>query len=55
MSWQVYVDQSLLGTKKVTQAGIYGLDGGGVWAQSSGFSVRFVNNSSHPQRRFKIF
>lgn len=39
MSWQAYVDTNLVGTGYVSQAGIYGLNGGGVWAASPGFSV----------------
>lgn len=39
MSWQAYVDTNLVGTGFVSQAGIYGLNGGGVWAASPGFSV----------------
>ncbi|KAI7889314.1 profilin [Mucor mucedo] len=40
MSWQSYVDNNLVGTGYVSQAGIYGLNGGGVWAASSGFTVQ---------------
>lgn len=40
MSWQAYIDQSLLGTKKVTKAAIHGHDGG-MWACSQGFQVIF--------------
>lgn len=43
MSWQAYVDTNLVGTGAVTQAGIYGLNGGGVWASSPGFSVSVLN------------
>ncbi|CAO3663572.1 unnamed protein product [Umbelopsis vinacea] len=38
MSWQAYVDNNLIGSGQITQAGIYGLQGG-QWAASSGFSV----------------
>ncbi|XP_070538414.1 profilin-2-like [Ptychodera flava] len=38
MSWQVYVDQSLLSTGKVSKAAIHGHDGN-LWATSTGFSV----------------
>lgn len=41
MSWQSYVDTNLVGTGYVSQAGIYGLNGGGVWAASSGFTVSY--------------
>eukprot|EP00050_Salpingoeca_kvevrii_P013931 m.31757 g.31757 ORF g.31757 m.31757 type:complete len:129 (+) comp5398_c1_seq1:131-517(+) len=36
MSWQAYIDSSLLGTGQVSRAGIYGLDGS-KWASSAGF------------------
>lgn len=39
MSWQAYVDNNLVGTGFVSQAGIYGINGGGVWASSAGFTV----------------
>ncbi|KAF2274112.1 Profilin/allergen [Westerdykella ornata] len=38
MSWQAYVDQSLLGTGNIDKALIAGLDGT-VWAHSAGFSI----------------
>ena len=38
MSWQLYVDQNLLGTKKIENAAICGLDGT-IWAKSKGFNV----------------
>ncbi|KAJ1966115.1 profilin, required for normal timing of actin polymerization in response to thermal stress [Dipsacomyces acuminosporus] len=38
MSWQPYVDNNLVGSGKITQAAIYGLDGG-VWAQSPNFPL----------------
>ncbi|CAG8501659.1 34667_t:CDS:2 [Racocetra persica] len=37
MSWQTYIDDSLLGTGKIAQAAIYGLDGT-LWASSAGFN-----------------
>ncbi|KAF9168422.1 profilin, required for normal timing of actin polymerization in response to thermal stress [Actinomortierella ambigua] len=36
MSWQAYVDDNLVGTGKVSKAGIYGLDGT-KWASSAGY------------------
>ncbi|ORE09358.1 Profilin/allergen [Rhizopus microsporus var. microsporus] len=39
MSWQAYVDTNLVGTGKVAQAAICGLEGG-VWASSSGFQLQ---------------
>ena len=38
MSWQSYVDQNLVGTKKINSAGIFGHDKS-TWATSSGFQV----------------
>ncbi|KAG1723186.1 profilin [Suillus paluster] len=38
MSWQAYVDNNLVGTKKVTHAAILG-KAGGVWAKSAGFTI----------------
>jgi len=38
MSWQAYIDQSLLGTGAVKAAAIHGLDGN-PWATSPGFAV----------------
>ncbi|KAI8640345.1 profilin [Parasitella parasitica] len=38
MSWQAYIDTNLVGSGKVSQAGIYGLDGN-PWATSPGFKV----------------
>eukprot|EP00035_Acanthoeca_spectabilis_P038815 m.56480 g.56480 ORF g.56480 m.56480 type:complete len:129 (+) comp9304_c0_seq1:4425-4811(+) len=38
MSWQDYVDKSLIGTGTVSKASIHGLDGN-VWATSAGFAV----------------
>ncbi|KAF9975604.1 profilin, required for normal timing of actin polymerization in response to thermal stress [Actinomortierella ambigua] len=37
MSWQAYVDDNLVGTGKVSKAGIYGLDGT-KWAASAGYN-----------------
>eukprot|EP00871_Galdieria_phlegrea_P004937 jgi/Galph1/5444/GphlegSOOS_G4044.1 len=36
MSWQVYVDQQLIGSGKVKEAAICSLDGS-IWARSTGF------------------
>lgn len=38
MSWQAYIDSSLIGTGFVAQAAIHGLDGN-PWAFSPGFNV----------------
>ncbi|KIK69689.1 hypothetical protein GYMLUDRAFT_34092 [Collybiopsis luxurians FD-317 M1] len=38
MSWQAYVDTNLVGSGRVSQAAIIGLQGG-VWATSAGFEV----------------
>ncbi|KAI8915066.1 profilin [Entophlyctis helioformis] len=38
MSWQAYVDNSLIGTGKVTHAAIHGHDSS-LWATSKGFSI----------------
>ena len=38
MSWQTYVDSSLMQSKAVAAASIHGLDGT-AWARSPGFSV----------------
>ncbi|MFH8574101.1 profilin [Streptomyces sp. NPDC017993] len=38
MSWQAYVDTSLIGTGRITQATILGHDGN-AWAQSTGFHI----------------
>lgn len=38
MSWQVYVDQQLLGSGKVKEAAICSLDGN-IWARSAGFQA----------------
>ncbi|KAI8975368.1 profilin [Mycotypha africana] len=39
MSWQAYVDTNLIGTGNVSQAAIYGLNGG-EWAKSAGFQLQ---------------
>ncbi|KZF21216.1 profilin [Xylona heveae TC161] len=39
MSWQAYVDTSLLQSGNVDKAAIYKVDGSQVWAASAGFSV----------------
>jgi profilin len=41
MSWQAYVDSNLVGTGSVSQAAIYGVEGG-VWASSPGFAVSYL-------------
>ena len=41
MSWQAYIDQSLLGSKNVVKAAIHGHDGN-PWATSAGFAVCVV-------------
>ncbi|GJQ12398.1 hypothetical protein GpartN1_g4354.t1 [Galdieria partita] len=38
MSWQVYVDQQLLGSGRVKEAAICSLDGN-IWARSAGFQA----------------
>jgi len=38
MSWQAYVDQSLIGTGNIDKALIAGLDGT-IWAASAGFTI----------------
>ncbi|EDQ91881.1 uncharacterized protein MONBRDRAFT_35996 [Monosiga brevicollis MX1] len=38
MSWQTYIDQSLLGSGHVSKAAIHGHDGN-PWATSAGFNV----------------
>ncbi|KAI5853050.1 hypothetical protein DFP73DRAFT_534941 [Morchella snyderi] len=40
MSWQGYVDQSLLGTGKIDRAAIFSAAGDSVWAASPGFAVK---------------
>jgi len=39
MSWQAYVDQSLVGTGHVDKAAIFNAEGNSVWASSPNFSV----------------
>jgi profilin len=38
MSWQAYVDNNLVGSKCITKAAIFGIDGS-KWAASGGFNV----------------
>ncbi|KAG0702634.1 profilin [Suillus ampliporus] len=38
MSWQAYVDNNLVGTKRVAHAAILG-KAGGVWAKSAGLTI----------------
>lgn len=40
MSWQAYVDSSLLGSKKVTKAAIFSAAGDSVWATSADFVIK---------------
>ncbi|KAK5130983.1 hypothetical protein LTR08_001394 [Meristemomyces frigidus] len=39
MSWQAYVDQSLVGTGNLDKAAIFNTEGTSVWATSAGFTV----------------
>lgn len=39
MSWQAYIDTSLVGSGHVDKGAIYGLNGGGLWAATPGFDV----------------
>ncbi|KAK5938969.1 profilin, required for normal timing of actin polymerization in response to thermal stress [Knufia obscura] len=39
MSWQAYVDSSLVGTGTVDKAAIFNAEGTSVWATSAGFQV----------------
>ncbi|TQS37921.1 hypothetical protein Golomagni_01585 [Golovinomyces magnicellulatus] len=39
MSWQAYIDTSLIGSGHVDKGAIYGLNGGGLWAATPGFEV----------------
>ncbi|KAG2161966.1 profilin [Aureobasidium pullulans] len=39
MSWQAYVDQSLIGTGNIDKAAIFNSEGNSVWATSAGFTV----------------
>ncbi|KAH8154316.1 uncharacterized protein LAJ45_02084 [Morchella importuna] len=40
MSWQGYVDQSLIGTGKIDKAAIFSAAGDSVWAASPNFAVK---------------
>ncbi|KAI9848592.1 MAG: profilin, required for normal timing of actin polymerization in response to thermal stress [Sclerophora amabilis] len=39
MSWQAYVDTSLVGTGHLDKAAIFNSEGTSVWASSAGFTV----------------
>jgi len=39
MSWQAYVDQSLVGTGDVDKAAIFNSEGNSVWASTAGWQV----------------
>jgi len=39
MSWQAYVDQSLVGTGHVDKAAIFNSEGNSVWAHTAGWQV----------------
>lgn len=39
MSWQAYVDTTLLGSGNVDKAAIFGIEGPSAWATSAGFTV----------------
>lgn len=39
MSWQAYIDTSLVGTGNVDKAAIFNSEGTSVWATSSGFTI----------------
>ncbi|KAF2153731.1 profilin [Myriangium duriaei CBS 260.36] len=39
MSWQAYVDTSLVGTNNLDKAAIFNSEGNSVWATSAGFNV----------------
>ncbi|KAK5014269.1 profilin II [Cryomyces antarcticus] len=39
MSWQAYVDQSLVGSGNLDKAAIFDCEGINVWASSAGFTV----------------
>ncbi|KAI5848064.1 hypothetical protein BZA05DRAFT_119108 [Tricharina praecox] len=39
MSWQAYVDSSLLGSGKIDKAAIFSAAGDSVWAASAGFTL----------------
>lgn len=53
MSWQAYIDSSLLGTGKIDKAGIYSRAGDSTWAKSSNFTVRLTSHSNHRRRCLK--
>ncbi|CAK1359844.1 hypothetical protein CBER1_08906 [Cercospora berteroae] len=40
MSWQAYVDTSLVATGNVDRAAIFNSEGNSVWATSAGFTVK---------------
>ncbi|PUU81250.1 profilin [Tuber borchii] len=40
MSWQSYVDTSLVGSGKLDAAAIFSVDGKSVWASSAGFVIK---------------
>ncbi|KAF8453622.1 profilin [Terfezia claveryi] len=40
MSWQVYVDRSLIATGKIDKAAIFSAAGDSVWAVSTGFAAK---------------
>lgn len=46
MSWQAYVDDNLVGTGKVVEAAIHGLDGT-PWASSNGLKVLKVHRTHY--------
>ncbi|MCJ1297829.1 profilin, required for normal timing of actin polymerization in response to thermal stress [Hypocenomyce scalaris] len=39
MSWQAYVDTSLVGTGNIDKAAIFNSEGTSVWASSTGFTI----------------
>ncbi|MCJ1449876.1 profilin, required for normal timing of actin polymerization in response to thermal stress [Mycoblastus sanguinarius] len=39
MSWQAYVDTSLVGTRNVDKAAIFNSEGTSAWASSTGFHI----------------
>ncbi|KAF1813035.1 profilin [Eremomyces bilateralis CBS 781.70] len=39
MSWQDYIDKSLIGSKYIDKAAIFAADGSSVWASSPGFVI----------------
>jgi len=40
MSWQAYVDTSLVGSGHIDQGAIVSVAGDSIWAQSNGFSIK---------------